>query len=73
MDYIEGMAVGVGTSEKKRLSKLPLSESIKKVLEECIKIGGTLILVLVYYLKFQPTKANMLVRFRFWVLKGYFQ
>lgn len=69
--YIKGLAIGVGTSEKKRLKKLPKTESLKKLVDETIKIGGTFILALMYILRLEFQKASMLIKFRFWVLRGY--
>ncbi len=71
IDYVKGLAKGVGASERKRLSKSGWMEIVNKIVSETIKIGGTLVLALVYLLRLQLSKATMLVRFRFWVLKGF--
>lgn len=70
-EYIKGLAVGVGQSEKERLKKKPLSQKIYRVFEEIFKIGATSILFILYVLKFQFPKALMLVKFRIWVLQGF--
>lgn len=70
--YIQGLARGVGKSEKRRLSQGSLTQKFARALEEGIKIGGTLVLTLGYYLKGQFSKGTMLVRFRIWVLQGFF-
>jgi hypothetical protein len=72
LSYIKGQAIGVGTSEKKRLLAEDISEKIKKTFEEIIKIGGTFILSLYYLFTFKPGKGIMLIKFRAWVIQGYF-
>lgn len=71
-NYIKKLAVGVGTSEKKRLSGKPLSSKINRTLLELIKIAATVILFFYFILLFKPSKSMMLVKFRIWVLKGFF-
>ena len=70
--YIKGLAQGVGQSEKRRLAHASFLQKTQRLLEELIKIGGTMLLVVWYYLKGQFAKGNMLVRFRIWVLQGFF-
>ena len=70
--YIRDLGIGVGKSEKKRLRKELFIEKPKKVLSELIKIAATLILAIYFYLQLKPAKANMLIKFRFWVIQGYF-
>lgn len=71
MDYIKGLAEGVARSEKKRIAKYGGKKALLKVLEESVKTGGTIILALLYFLKFNFSKGFMLIKFRFWVLKKY--
>ncbi|MDN5199973.1 glycosyltransferase [Fulvivirgaceae bacterium BMA10] len=71
MEYIKGLARGVANSERKRLKKAGISDKLKKVISELVKIGGTIVLSLWYYLTFQFPKGNMLLKFRYWVLTGY--
>ncbi len=73
MTYIKGLAQGVGQSEKERLKNKPLSQKILRATEELIKIEGTLVLYWMYALRFQFSKASMLLKFRLWVLQGFFQ
>lgn len=72
MEYIKGLAVGVGSSEKTRLNSLGLATKVNKILEEIFKLAASLILALKYLLTLHPAKAWMLIRFRFWVWKGLF-
>lgn len=71
-DYIKKQAVGIGRSEKKRIMEQNYTEKVHKVISELFKITGTLFLVLYYLFILQPSKGLILVKFRFWVLKGYF-
>jgi len=71
MEYIKGMALGVATSEIKRLKKEGAKGTIGKLLEEFVKLGGTFILSLKHILLFDFSKAFMLIKFRYWVFKGY--
>jgi glycosyltransferase involved in cell wall biosynthesis len=70
-EYIRKQAIGVGISEKKRLRLLPERQWIEKIISESIKVAGTIVLSILYMITFKPEKGIMLVRFRFWVLKGY--
>ncbi|MEQ9440555.1 MAG: glycosyltransferase [Cyclobacteriaceae bacterium] len=70
--YIRGLAKGVGQSEKRRLSQASAFQKTQRFFEEGIKISGTCLLVVWYYLKGRFAKGNMLIRFRIWVLQGFF-
>jgi len=70
--YIKGLGIGVGKSEKKRLQKADCHEKLNKVVNELIKVLATFVLASLFYLQLRPAKANMLIKFRFWVLQGYF-
>ncbi len=72
MDYIRSQAIGVGLSERKRLRVLAYTDRLSKIIGEAVKIGGTVILTLFYLAQLKASKAVMLVRIRFWILKGYF-
>lgn len=71
-EYIKGLAVGVGSSERTRLNSLGLPTKLNKILEEIFKLAASLILAAKYMLTLHPAKAWMLIRFRFWVWKGLF-
>lgn len=71
MDYIQGLAEGVGKSEKRRLKSKPLIAKLSRAIEELIKIGGTVILFVLFTLKGQWAKGWMLLKFRYWVLLGF--
>lgn len=71
LDYIKGLATGVGASERKRLSKSGWMEIVNKIGSETIKVIGTPLLSLKYLFSGETAKANMLLKFRIWVLMGY--
>jgi glycosyltransferase involved in cell wall biosynthesis len=73
MDYIKGLGIGVGSSEKRRVINAGFGETISKFASESIKIAATFILFCFYFIQGKFAQANMLVKFRFWVLKGYLQ
>jgi glycosyltransferase involved in cell wall biosynthesis len=68
--YIKGLAIGVGTSEKKRISTQGAGEILRKMFSELVKISGTIILALGYFFSGSPSKAIMLIKFRYWVVSS---
>jgi hypothetical protein len=69
--YIKGLALGVGSSERKRLITSSTWEKVFKLFSELIKIFGTVLLFFAFALRFKIEAAWMLVKFRFWVASGY--
>lgn len=72
-EYIKGQAIGVGKSEKKRLKQASANQKIAKIINEMVKIFGTFVLAIFYFLTFQFPKGIMLLKFRYWVIKTYLQ
>ncbi len=72
-EYIKGQAIGVGKSERKRLKQASVAQKIAKIFDEIVKIIGTFVLVILYSLKLQFSKSVMLIKFRLWVILGYFK
>jgi glycosyltransferase involved in cell wall biosynthesis len=70
ISYIKGLGIGVGTSERKRIRELGNSYLFKKWWSEVIKSAGTVVLFFFYMMKLRPAAAFMLIRFRYWVIKG---
>jgi GT2 family glycosyltransferase len=70
-DFIQEQALGTGRSEQIR-SKAN-HEYPKRLIIECIKWGATFVLWFWYTLTCRMAKANMLVRFRYWVSQGLIQ
>lgn len=68
--FIKNLAVGVGRSEKKRLSTAPFGTRVKKWLSELVKFGATFVLFIFYAIQLKFEAAFMLVKFRIWVLTG---
>ena len=73
LTYIKGLAVGVGSSERKRLKHTGIYQQTYKILSELIKIAGTGVLFFSFLFKRKVAAAKMLVIFRFWVITGYFK
>lgn len=69
--YIKGLAIGVGTSEKKRFSGKSFSDKSKRFIDEFIKIAATGVLSIYFLILIQPKKSLMLIKFRIWVIKGF--
>ena len=72
MEYIKRQAIGIGVSERLRVKGAGFFEELKKMAEELFKVGATVLISLYYSLTFQFPKAFMLIKFRFWVLKGFY-
>jgi glycosyltransferase involved in cell wall biosynthesis len=68
--YIKGLAIGVGTSEKKRISAQGYGEIFNKIVNEAIKSFGTFILAIGFFFTGFPSKAIMLIKFRYWVVSS---
>ncbi len=71
--YIKAQAKGVAVSERRRVGKAGSAAIISKVFEEAFKIGATALLSIFYVFTIRFSKALMLIRFRAWVVFGYFQ
>lgn len=70
-DYIKGLAIGVGRSEKIRLKNRGFIQKMNRGVEEIMKIGGTMVLFLFHAIRGRFQSALMLIRFRIWVIKGF--
>lgn len=71
--YIKKQAIGIGLSEKKRLTGSGSSELMLKIVDEATKIAGSVLLFLGYTLRGRFPAGLMLVKFRYWVIKGLIQ
>lgn len=69
-EYIRNLGYGVGVSERMRTCSISRLVYIKRLVAECIKWGGTIVLWFLYAISFQLPKGNVLVRFRYNVSKG---
>jgi len=69
VDFIKKQAIGVGLSEHIRISQSKHGV-FSKIISESIKWIASFALFVYYSLCFTPAKGIMLLRFRYWVLKG---
>ncbi|PWN05339.1 glycosyltransferase [Rhodohalobacter mucosus] len=68
--YLKRQSEGIGRSERIRVQSSVLSTAVK-LLSECIKLFGSLILSLGYLIRGKKRAAALLIRFRIWVLAGF--
>lgn len=68
--FIKQQALGTGKSEQLRAKTQGIMNYLKRIGLEWIKWNASFLLWFVYLLKFQPSKGNMIVFFRYWVTKG---
>ena len=68
-DFIKKQAMGLGKSYKVEIIDGSISQ-VKVYMQQFIKLVITLVLAIFYVISFQPSKANMLIKFRIWIFKG---
>jgi len=73
VEFVKKQALGIGFSEKIRTLNIGKAELFKSIFKEILKWGASIVLFLFYSLTFQFSKAGMIVRFRYWVSKGFFK
>lgn len=69
-DYFDRLTLQIGRSERQRTLAIGKLKYCKRLINEAIKWGGTLVLWCKYLLMMQPSKGNKLVAFRVNVTKG---
>lgn len=69
-EYLEEQSVGIGRSERLRVSETELG-TIKKLGSELVKFLGSLLLAVGYLARGKTTAAGFIIQFRLWVLKGF--
>ncbi len=69
-DFIKKQALGIGISEKVRVSNKKQGNLKSLYFAETFKWGASIILFLFYTLTLQYPKAKMIIKFRTWVTKG---
>lgn len=69
LDFIKKQSIGVGHSEHVRIMQSN-SGLFSKITSELFKWGVSFLLFIFYSLQLKPAKGIMLIRFRYWVLKG---
>lgn len=70
--FIKKVGIGIGLSERIRSKTVGGTEFFKSAVKELSKWAATCLLSLGYTCMFSPAKGIMLIRFRFWVSKGFF-
>ncbi len=68
---IKKQALGLGKSTALQMESASMSQKVNQASVEIFKIMATVILCVGYSLTFQFSKAEMLVKFRWWIWKGY--
>ena len=69
-DYFDRWTLQIGMSERKRTLAISKGKYLKRLFSECIKWGGTFVLLCGYTISFHPQKGWKLVQFRANVTKG---
>jgi glucosyl-dolichyl phosphate glucuronosyltransferase len=69
--YVRKHSMGIGASERLMAADKPIKLVIKFA-EYVAKLGYAICYGLGYFFKGQPAKMSMLVKFRWWVIEGFF-
>lgn len=69
-EYLEQQSVGIGRSERMRVSETEFG-TLKKLGTELVKFLGSLLLAVGYLAKGKTRAAGFIIQFRIWVLKGF--
>lgn len=69
-DYLREQSIGIGRSERMRISNSGL-QTVKKLGSELVKFLGSLILAIGYLMQRKTKAAGFMIQFRIWVLKGF--
>jgi len=71
-DYLKNQSVGIGKSERFRVMHSKVKTS-GKLCSELIKLTGSVVLGIGYLLRGKVKAAKLLLKFRVWVLRGFFK
>lgn len=69
-DYFNRLTYGIGVSERYRTRQISTSKYLKRIINEAIKWGATIVLWCAFAIRFQFAKGNKLVIFRLNVTRG---
>lgn len=69
-DYIKNQSIGIGQSERRRLSGQPVKIP-GKLISELFKLAASIILATGYLIQGKTEAAKFILKFRIWVLKGF--
>lgn len=70
--FFDKLTYSIGVSEQIRTKSISKCTYAKRVFDEFVKWGASILLFFFYLLKLQPQKGSRLLRFRFNVTKGLF-
>ena len=68
--FLKKQSAGIGKSERLRVEG-SFKKFLKKMVEEGIKLAGSIILAIFYLIRMRPKAALFILRFRYWVLLGF--
>ena len=69
-DYFNRLTIQMGISERQRTLDISTLKYLKRLFSECVKWGGTIVLLCLYTISFHPAKGWKLIQFRANVTKG---
>ena len=69
-DYFDRLTLQIGISERRRTLAISKSKYFKRLFSECVKWGGTIVLLCGYTISFHPVKGWKLILFRRNVTRG---
>lgn len=69
-DYFDRLTLQIGISERQRTLTISKGKYVKRLISECIKWSGTIVLLFLYTISFHPMKGWKLIQFRKNVTKG---
>ena len=69
-DYFDRLTLQIGISERQRTLTISKGKYVKRLISECIKWSGTIVLLFLYTISFHPMKGWKLIQFRNNVTKG---
>ena len=70
-EFIKRQAIGNGMSERIRAKSEGFISVLKRLIKEKIMWAGSMVLWWIYLFKGKPAKGAMIIRFRWWVTKGF--
>jgi len=70
-EFIRKQAIGIGHSD--RVSTESMQKALKWLFNQAFKFVASIIFAVGYLVTFRPKQAWYLIRFRFWVMQGFYQ
>lgn len=72
-DYVKNQATAIGQGMRLRMAEASTKQFIENWLREAGKTGASVLLFLFYSLSFNMAKATMVLKFRWWIWRGYWK